>query len=178
MGQKYSDHIAGLQPHSGDAPTHGAVDLQGADRLVGLGFRHWLAGYRSGDVTCWEYAWDLYASALGPRQARGVVNELSAWVRAVSASTRRDICVCPTNCAKFCRDECLAVSMVAASQHKTCPAMRACAFALIESAMIEEVVCQSESFALTLKSVDQVLSPSAIVGVALSEMPSVSEYPQ
>ncbi len=178
MGRKNLNGIdaMGLQVYADQAPF--ASDLKGPERLVGLGFRHWLAGYRTGDVACWEQAWELYAATLGPRVARGVVNELSAWVRAVSASTRRDIGVCPMNCRSFCRDECLAVSMVAASQHKTCPAMRACAFALIESAMIDEVVNQSESFALTLRSVDQVLSPGSIVSGPLSEMSTLSEYPQ
>jgi len=27
------------------------------ERLVGLGFRAWLAGYQTGDISCWEEAW-------------------------------------------------------------------------------------------------------------------------
>ena len=80
------------------------------------------------------------SQALGPNAARTAVSELSAWVRAVSAAARREITVSATDCAAFCRDECLAVSMIAACQHNTCPAMRACAFALIESSLIDEVV--------------------------------------
>jgi hypothetical protein len=26
------------------------------ERLVGLGFRYWLTGFRSGDISCWEKA--------------------------------------------------------------------------------------------------------------------------
>ncbi len=152
--------------------------IQGPERLVGLGFRHWLTGYRTGNISCWEQAWQLYETALGPQAARAVVNELSGWVRAVSATARRDIDICPLDCTRFCQDECLAISMVAASQHQTCPAMRACAFALIESAMIDEVVTHSESFAFTLKGANQFLSPNAIVGVPLSEMAAASEARQ
>lgn len=150
----------------------------GPDRLLGLGFRHWYAGYQTGNIACWESAWQLYSEALGPKPARVIVDELSNWVRSVSASTRRDIQVCPTNCDKFCQDECLAVSMIAASQHKTCPAMRACAFALVESALIDDVVCHCENLALTLKSADQFLSPASIVIEPFADMAPATEYPQ
>jgi hypothetical protein len=137
-----------------------------AERLIGLGFRYWVAGYKSGDIDRWEDAWRIYAQALGPNAARTAVSELSAWVRAVSAAARREIEVCAGDCAGFCRDECLAVSMIAACQHNTCPAMRACAFALIESSLIDEVVHHAESFAVTMRGLDKVLSPGLIVNAA------------
>ncbi len=40
--------------------------------------------------------------------------------------------------------------MIAACQHHACPAMRACAFALLGCSMIDEVVEGAESFARTL----------------------------
>jgi hypothetical protein len=135
-------------------------------RLVGLGFRYWVAGYQSGDINHWEEAWRIYADALGPQPAKAAVSELSAWVRAVSAAARRDIEVWPGECSHLGRDECLAVSMIAACQHNTCPAMKACAFALIESSLIDEVVHHAGTFALTLRGLDQVLSPGLIVNAA------------
>jgi hypothetical protein len=30
--------------------------LAAPERLVGLGFRYWLTGFRSGDISCWEKA--------------------------------------------------------------------------------------------------------------------------
>jgi hypothetical protein len=137
-----------------------------AERLVGLGFRYWVTGYQSGDIDRWDDAWQIYAGALGPTNARVAVAELSAWVRSVSAAARRDIKVACGNCTQLCRDECLAVSMIAACQHNTCPAMRACAFALIESSLIDEVVHHAESFAITMRGLDQVLSPGLIVNAA------------
>lgn len=139
----------------------------GAQRLVGLGFRYWVAGYKRGDISCWEAAWRLYSEMLGPRSAKTAVSELSQWVRAVSAAARREILVSPDACTShLCRDECLAVSMIAACQHNTCPAMRACAFALIESSLIDEVVHHAESYAVTMRGLHQVLSPSLIVNAA------------
>ncbi len=147
-------------------------------RLVGVGFRLWLSGCKTGDVSCWEKAWQLYVSLLGPRSAQAAVSELSMWVRAVASSAARDIEVNPDTCPGFCKDECLAIAMIAACQHKTCPAMRACAFALIENSGVEPVVDQSESFAMTLVAVDQVLSPNYIVNAAALSNPPATGYVQ
>lgn len=147
---------------------------EGAAGLVGLGFRHWMNGCKTGDVAHWERAWNLYSSRLGTKSARVVIGELSDWVRLVSCRTRRDIEVAPHDCLRFCRDECLAVSMIAASQHKTCPAVRACTFALIEDSMIDEVVDQSDRFALMLRAVDQVIPPAAIVSADLTALAPAS----
>ena len=61
------------------------------------------------------------------------------------------------DCDGFCRDECVAIAMIAACQHNACPAMRACAFALLGCSMIDEVVQGAESFAETMRGADQVL---------------------
>lgn len=156
---------------SGSQPTRMPhivrAQSSGAEFLVGLGFRHWVAGYKSGDINRWQEAWEIYAKALGPMRARAAIAELSSWVRAVSAAARREIEVCKDGCSGLCRDECLAVSMIAACQHNTCPAMRACAFALIESSLIDEVVQHAESFAVTMRGLDQVLSPELILNATL-----------
>lgn len=143
-----------------------ADKAQGAERLIGLGFRFWIQGYQSGSIETWQEAWRIYSDALGPNAAKAAVTELSAWVRAVSAASRRCIKVSDGHCAGFCRDECLALSMIAACQHNTCPAMRACAFALMESSLIDEVVHHAETFAITMRSLDQVLPPAYIVNAA------------
>lgn len=132
------------------------------ERLVGLGFRHWMAGFQTGDVAHWEHAWALYSDALGPDSARLAVSELASWVKAVSACARRDITVAPCSVRGFCRDECLAVSMIAACQYDTCPAQRACTLALIDSRLVGEVTHHAESFGTVLRCLDQMLSPQSI----------------
>ncbi len=131
--------------------------------LVGYGFRGWVSGYQSGDVACWERVWRLYSNILGPTSARAVVGSLASWVRSVNSAARRDVEVSPLEACQFCRDECLAISMIAASQHQTCPAMRACAFALIDNALLDEVLHHADSYALLLRSQDRVVSPNWIV---------------
>lgn len=132
------------------------------ERLVGLGFRCWMSGYQTGDIGCWEEAWNVYAATLGAKSARVAMSELSCWVRKIRHVAGRDIGTFPTGCRSFCRDECVAISMVAASQHKVCPALRACAFALLGSQMIDDVMAETDSFALTLAALDQRLEPASI----------------
>lgn len=151
-----------------------APAFAGPERLVGLGFRHWLHGCRTGDISSWERAWSAYASAMGPAAAKTAVTELSCWVRAISSHTQRALVTADADCAAFCRDECVAVSLIAACQHNVCPAMRACAFALLGCSMIDEVVEVAESLAHTMRGADQVLSPAFVHASEVMAMPAAT----
>jgi len=140
--------------------------LSEPERLVGLGFRAWLNGYLTGDIACWEEAWAIYSNALGPQQARPVLTDLACWVRAIRQASCRTIQVYPARCSAFCRDECMAIAMVAASQHGACPALRACAWALLESSAIDEVVEGAECLGASLRNCDRILSPDSVSGAA------------
>jgi hypothetical protein len=131
-----------------------------------------MLGRTTGEIACWVRAWTLYSGMFGTAGAKRTIDALSSWVRAVSACSRRDIEVYPEVCSSFCRDECVAISMIAACQHRTCPALRACAFALIESAMIDTVVERAQDFAEAMAGVDQVLSPSSIVDAPVDLAPA------
>jgi hypothetical protein len=137
----------------------------GAEWLVGMGFRCWLAGYDTGDIACWENGWNAYSRALGPERARRAVTELACWVRAVRASASRRIEYSPVGCPAFCADECLAISLIAASQHHRCPAMRACALALTGSDAVDPVLKAANAFADALHEADQRLSPEAVAAL-------------
>ncbi len=139
------------------------LGLPAPERLVGMGFRFWMLGRKTGDIGEWENAWTLYSNSFGLCGARRAVNSLSCWVNTLHRSTHRDIEVLPSGCPQLGRDECIAVSMIAACQHNTCPALRACAFALVESSMIDRVVQDAHVFADTLSTLEQRLSPASIV---------------
>lgn len=141
----------------------GLSSAMAPEMLVGYGFRGWIAGYQTGDVQCWERVWRLYSNLLGPKAARGAVNCLALWAKSVSAASRREVEISPLEACEFCRDECLAISLIAASQHQTCPAMRACAFALIDSSLMDDVLLHSETFAVTMRVHDKIVSPEWIV---------------
>jgi hypothetical protein len=161
----------------GGAPTPPGQHA-GAERLVGLGFRYWLKGFRTGDISCWERAWCAYSSVLGTKAAKGVVTDLACWVRAINRHARRDLETAAVDCERFCRDECIAIEMISACQHEACPAMRACAFALLGCSMIEEVVQGAENFAATMRGADQVLPRSFSHGSSLLAMQPASDLRQ
>ena len=142
-----------------------AAPLSGAEWLVGVGFRCWLAGYDSGDIACWETGWNAYSRALGAERAKRAVTELACWVRAVRAAASRKIEYCPVDCKGFCPDECMAISLIAASQHHRCPAMRACALALTGSDLVDPVIDTANAFADVLQDADQRLSPEAVAAL-------------
>ena len=159
-----------------DAPAH--PGLLAPDQLVGLGFRYWLTGFRTGDISCWERAWCAYSSTLGAAAAKSAVTDLSCWVRAINRHARRDLETAAVDCDRFCRDECIAIEMISACQHHACPAMRACAFALLGCSMIEEVVEGAETFAATMRGADQVLPPSFGGGASLLAMTPANDLRQ
>ena len=136
------------------------------EKLVGVGFRGWLAGYLYQDVSCWESVWNTYATALGPKPAKSAVAGLSCWVRQVNETACRRIEIYPTGCAGFCQDECIAISVIAACQNQQCPALRACAFALVGSSGIDPMLQEAQDFADRLLDMNQHLSPGAICNVA------------
>lgn len=150
--------------------------LPEAERLVALGFRYWMLGRTTGDIACWERAWTLYSGMLGVIGARPAIDTLACFARTIGCASRRPIEVGPVACSAICRDECVAISMIAACQHQTCPAMRACAFALVESAAIEPVVESAQAFADTMASLEQVLSPTSIVAAPMSQ-PAANRLP-
>ena len=140
----------------------------GAEWLVGVGFRCWLAGYDTGDIACWENGWNEYARLLGTERAKRAVTELACWVRAVRATASRKIEYYPFGCSGFCADECMAISLIAASQHQRCPAMRACALALTGSDLVEPVIDAANAFADVLGEADQRLSAEAVAALMVN----------
>lgn len=132
------------------------------ERLVGCGFRGWLAGFETGDITVWEDTWNAYQASLGTVAAKPAVLGLSQFVRAVMANANRMIETYPPTCRGFCRDECLAISIIAACQHDSRQALCACASALIGSNDIGEALDAAQTFAGAMTAAGQVLNASSI----------------
>lgn len=128
--------------------------LNKAESLVGLGFRAWMAGYDTQDIACWETCWNTYSTELGTRGAKQAISDLSYWVRTVKEQTVRKIETYPSGCKGFCKDECLAVSVIASCQHPHCPALQICAAELIGTKETDRIIETAEAFAFTLKQLD------------------------
>jgi hypothetical protein len=152
------------------------LGFEGPERLVGFGFRLWLNGFRTGDISNWEKAWSAYAGTIGAEAAKTAVGQLSCWVHAIDCCAQRELVTAPNNCERFCQDECVAIAMIAACQHHACPAMRACAFALLGCSMIEEVVEVAENFAEAMRDARQILSPASAQAASLLLMPPATAW--
>lgn len=144
----------------------------GAEWLVGVGFRCWLAGYDTGDIGCWENGWNEYNRVLGASRAKRAVTELACWVRTVRSSASRRIEYSPFGRSGFCADECMAISLIAASQHHRCPAMQACALALTGSELVDPVIDAANAFADALHESEQRLSHDAVAALVAAEAQS------
>jgi hypothetical protein len=132
------------------------------ERLVAVGFRCWLAGLSTGDIKCWEDAWNTFSGMLGPENAKTLLLDLSKFVRAVKANAQRNIEISPAGCRSFCRDECLAISIIAACQHNERQALTASAAALIGSDDIGDTLNGAQALAAALRNTNQMLCAESI----------------
>ena len=97
---------------------------------------------------------------------QSLIAGFAAWALAVEASAARPVAVLPIDSAGFCRDECLAISLVAACQHDACPALKACAFALLGTSDLGRALVATEAVARTLSGAGCRLQAHGIVETA------------
>ncbi|NOT72942.1 MAG: hypothetical protein HOP09_17215 [Hyphomicrobium sp.] len=156
-----------LPRRAGTTPADAVVwQSRQPERLVGIGFRCCIKGFTTSDATCWREAATAYASALGNDKARALLGDLTQFVLAISATSERAIEVQPPACRGFCRDECLAISIIAAAQHQSREALCASACALLGSDDIGTTLNSAQTFACGLKSVHQVLALESVCPAA------------
>ena len=129
------------------------------ERLVLEGFRRWIAGYASGDLSHWEDAWNLHITSLKPADARSIVDRLAQFVRIV-----RDWSVCPIacfpgGCRHICRQECFALAMVAASQNQDLDCLAAAMRHLLDPEGHEEAMLPALAYAEAMKEHGLFLMP-------------------
>jgi hypothetical protein len=152
-----------IAAHTSRCPFAFLPMLKEPEKLVGVGFRCWMTGYHTGEIACWEEVWKSCSEALGPTAAREVVSAVACWVRSIKDNARREIEVFPIGCRGFCRDECVAISMVAACQHDVRRIMTGCATTLLGCPPVDEVMEGVRTLAGALTATNQVLSPSSIL---------------
>lgn len=139
-------------------------------QMVGRSFRCGMLARREASGLSWSYAWQEIADVAGPRSADGLVTALGHIVEAVDRAAMRRIEVLPKGCPGLCRDECLAVSIVAAAQLGACPALKACVYALIHCANVDACMSAAGTFSTALNEAGQSLPPDAVCN-ALALMP-------
>lgn len=143
-----------------------ALRRQSPERLAGCGFRHIMPFAATGDLSGWALAEQTYANVVGHERAEAIVTDLGGFARCVCRAAQRRIETLPAGCPGFCRDECLAISIIAASQHGACPALKACAFALLASSEVCATLDAATSLADRLRDAGQVLSLDSVCNAA------------
>ena len=138
--------VTGHRANGGRAALEPRVCPLGRE-LVGYGFRGWLTGLREQDFAAWDRVWMIYSRRFGTSKARDLVTALGIWVGTVQNTACRRVEVSEPRCARFCEDECIAISIIALAQKEPCPAMRACAFALLGSSEIDGMLESAERYA-------------------------------
>lgn len=130
---------------NGSAPfTAPALQMSGIDtrvlapgeRLVGRGFRCWLGGYRTGDFGIWQRCWEHFDRELGGNVSPAVM-ALANWVNAVAIAACAKSSFCPRAAHHSGATNALAATLVAASEHRSCPALQVCAYTLLGAENIE-----------------------------------------
>jgi hypothetical protein len=123
------------------------------------GFRYWLAVYRTGDLTNWEEAWNLYASSLGSQSARAVVEPLARFVRTIRDWSLCPLACFPGGCRHICRQECMALAMVSAGQHRDLDCLAAAMRYLLDPDGHEEAMLPAIALAEAMKESELLLLP-------------------
>lgn len=164
-----------MRPGAFDHDSHdGCYFERPPERLVLEGYRRWLAGYESGSVTPWEMTQILYEELLGAAEGRRVVTELSHFVRTLRRCAACPLRSFPFNAHHVCRDECLALGLIAALQHDDEGAALTCLSAMACPALASNVAEAAVSFADALAGARHYLLPipqSAIEDVLTRSRP-------
>jgi hypothetical protein len=135
-----------------------------AEHLVGIGFRCSLICLRTGDMDVASHACQRLRDTLeAGKLALDLVAPFTAWALAVEANAARPVTILPVEAGGFCRDECLAISLVAACQNDACPALKACVFALLGTADTGRVMAATGDVASALLQANTRLNVQAVV---------------
>lgn len=127
--------------------------------LVGLGFRCSMSCLRPGldanSSGCRLLAATIAAHGLPP----SLRSHFTVWALAIDSTTERPITLNHLENPAFTPDERLAIALVAACQHPRCPALTACASALLGSSDLGQVLSATQNIAHTLSAAGTILQP-------------------
>jgi hypothetical protein len=129
------------------------------EKLVLEGYRRWMAGFETGSVTPWEMTYSLYTGLLGIAEGRRAISDLAHFVRML-----RQCAACPLRSFPFgahhvCRDECLALGLIAGLQHEDDGTIHACLSGMCCAGRGAELRDAGACLADTLVGLQQYLLP-------------------
>jgi hypothetical protein len=78
--------------------------------------RYWLSGYETGDVDCWELAWQGASKMLPLDDAKRTMAEVGYFTRVLRSTLEQRFMFLPYCCGRFTQEEQLATLLVSAAQ--------------------------------------------------------------
>jgi len=130
-----------------------------AERLFFTQFRLWMAGYSLQDPLYLDCAFDILLHFTPLNPAKVLYHEFQLFTRTLTEQTRREIVWRLAACRCICRDEFLALRLVAASQRNNPAEEQLAASELIGSHHVTPVVKASRSLAHALELGRFILAP-------------------
>lgn len=159
---KNQKHISDMQKKIGADHTLDKSALHAALN-VGYSFRCGILSAHTSEKRYKTFAWQTLAQLSCDLETIDILlSQLTDFILNLDKNCSRKIEVLPQGCPGLCRDECLAVSMIAASQQKSCPALKACGYALLETCSLEPSLNAAEKFGATLQKAGIFLSPHIV----------------
>lgn len=128
-----------VAPKPSDERRNGA-----AQAVVMTRYRCLMAGYATGDVTCWDIAWNALEAEFSPSVAKSLYGEFHHFVRVLRAGTKLTVGWRPAACRVMCRDECVILALLAAAQSGD-PAEAKLAGSLVGAAHVDALVAAARS---------------------------------
>jgi hypothetical protein len=130
-----------------------------AENLFFAQYRHWMAGYATGDIFCWDCAWDCLLKFVAQESAKALYSDFHLFVRALVEQTGRVPGWRPDVCRCLCRDEYLALMLVGAAQRGDAADERQVAAAFVGHDRAPAVVTASRRLAEALTFRRFILGP-------------------
>ena len=97
-------------------PTTSISEWPDAEVFLLTAFRCWLAGYETGDIACWELAWQGVSRKRPLADAKRIIAELGQFTRVFRQTLTCRFVYLPYCCGRITDEECLALQLVACAQ--------------------------------------------------------------
>ena len=138
--------------------------------LVVLAYRSVMAEISGAHVKYRDGVWEVFEAAAPPGEAEALFGHVFAFARALLAVAERPLEWRQTYCAHLCRDEWLAVSMIAAAQRVDVTALLEAASRLIGVEALGDAISAAQTLARELAKRGLYLCPRASGAACVSDL--------
>jgi hypothetical protein len=129
------------------------------ERLVVEGLRRWMMGGEAGSIANWSRAAEFFVDELGAVDGRRLFLAFVRWLDTLDAFMDRPAMTSPIECPRLCRDECMALAMIAAAQYADCDGVMTASSRLVSPEGLAPAVEASSCFAAALAGAGHHLMP-------------------